>query len=126
MHKNTILIVDDEIENTKSMLVNIFQSYNYNLLFSIDGNDAIEKVKKNSVDLILLDVRMPKMDGYEVCKILKSKKSTREIPVIFLSAQTDDKYVQKGFEAGGADYVSKPLKISEVMAKIKIHLNVKS
>lgn len=116
-----ILVVDDTVENL-NVLKNILEKVNYEVYLSKDGNTAIKIAKELKPDLILLDILMPVIDGYETCKLLKEERSTRDIPIIFLSALTsaDDKI--KAFDVGGIDYIPKPFHDKEVIARVKAHL----
>ena len=116
-----ILVVDDAPANIK-LISDMLSPTGYTVMTKTSGRQAIDDARQNSPDLILLDIMMPGMDGYEVCRQLKSNEDTRDIPVIFMSAltQTNDKL--KGFEAGGVDYLTRPFKQKEVVARIEIHL----
>lgn len=118
-----ILIVDDEPNNLR-VLSAILQSNGYGVRQAIDGNTAIKAVKAEPPDLILLDILMPGIGGYEVCQQLKQYPKIAEIPVIFLSAlnRTQDKV--RGFEVGGVDYITKPFQVEEVLARINHQLKI--
>ncbi len=118
-----ILIVDDTPANLK-MLTTILSSHGYQVRRALSGSRALSSVAARSPDLILLDIRMEEMDGYEVCRLLKGDEKNREIPVIFISAlhETEDK--MRGFEAGGVDYITKPFQSKEVLARIEVHLTL--
>jgi diguanylate cyclase (GGDEF)-like protein len=88
------------------------------------GEKALKQIEKREVDLILLDIMMPEMDGYEVCKILKSNSETQDIPILFITAKTDDASIVKGFEIGGVDYITKPFRPIELLARVKTHLKL--
>lgn len=118
-----ILIVDDTPENLR-VLTDYLNEYEVNIRIAISGQDAIELLKNYKPDLILLDILMPKMTGYEVCHILKSHEHTKDIPIIFLTALNTEEDKLKAFEVGGVDFLSKPLQYSEVMARIRIHLTL--
>jgi PleD family two-component response regulator len=120
-----ILIVDDTPENL-TVLRQMLAEQNYMVRPALNGEIAINAVNMSSPDLILLDIRMPGMDGYEVCKQLKSEEKTRRIPVIFISAlnELDDKI--KAFSLGGVDYITKPFQAEEVLARVKTHLTLRS
>ncbi len=120
-----ILIVDDTPENL-TVLRQMLAEHNYMVRPALNGEIAIKAVNTSSPDLILLDIRMPGMDGYEVCKQLKSEEKTRRIPVIFISAlnELDDKI--KAFSLGGVDYITKPFQAEEVLARVKTHLTLRS
>lgn len=116
-----ILVVDDEKLNIELASVYLKEE-GYRVSFALNAIGAIESVKKFSIDLILLDINMPQTDGFEVCKMLKEDSSTKDIPVVFLTAQTDISYVSKAFEVGGSDYISKPFNSVELKARVKTHL----
>ena len=119
--KNTILAIDDKITNLqliKAMLSN--QDINVDLIQ--DSCKVSSFLETNSPDLILLDIMMPELDGYEVCKLLKENEKTKDIPVIFLTALDNDKNIAKGFEAGAVDYIKKPFKHFELIARVKTQL----
>jgi len=117
-----ILIIDDEPINLK--LLQKFLEKDYLLSFATDGYKAIDIVKKVKPDLIILDILMPKMNGYEVCRRFKQDEETAKVPVIFISALKESGEKVKGFEAGGVDFISKPFQVSEVLARIKTHLKL--
>ncbi len=121
--KSKILIVDDNIDNLK-LLSKIIIKSGYEALNAENGKDACQLVKQNKPDLILLDLIMPVMDGYETCSWLKRNKKTADIPVIFLSAKAELKDKVKGFELGGVDYITKPFDAVEIIARLKTHLGL--
>lgn len=118
---NKILVVDDTIENLNILKI-ILEKEGYEVFLSKDGYKAFDIAKELKPNLILLDILMPKIDGYETCKLLKECIHTKDIPVIFLSALTniDDKI--KAFEIGAIDYIPKPIHDKEVIARVKAHL----
>jgi phosphoserine phosphatase RsbU/P len=118
-----VFIVDDNMVNRK-LLVGILKKEGYSLLEAEDGEQAIEMTVQEMPDLILLDIMMPKKDGYDVCAQLKADKKTANIPIIFLSAksQTEDKI--KRLDLGGADYVTKPFDRGEVLARVRVQLKI--
>ena len=122
--KKTILIVDDTETNIDILLELL--SDEYDILVSLDGKNALEIVDEEKIDLILLDIMMPNMDGYEVCSILKASETTKDIPVIFITAKTDEDSIEKAYEVGGIDYVVKPFKPRELKARVKTQLELKS
>lgn len=119
-----ILIVDDISKNIQ-MVASILKKKGYQMAFAQNGKAALEHTKSVDFDLILLDIMMPEMDGYEVCERLKRDPETKGIPVIFLTAKTDVESVIRGFEIGAEDYVTKPFNASELMARVKSHLELK-
>jgi diguanylate cyclase (GGDEF)-like protein len=116
-----ILIVDDSPQNIK-LLGMILKDEGYRINVAQDGMQALKMVEKVSPDLILLDIMMPGMNGYETCKKLKGNSETRDIPVIFLSARVEPGDVVTGFEIGGADYITKPFNESILLARVKTHI----
>ena len=120
-----ILLVDDNPNNLR-LLVNLLRKNGYNVRPVPDGYLALEAVKKSLPDIILLDILMPNLDGYEVCQHLKADPQTKDIPVIFLSALSEGFDKAKAFEIGGADYITKPFQIEEVLARVKHQLTLRS
>ena len=119
--KQKILIVDDDPINIK-LLSEIFKT-EYEIIFTINGSQALEIATSQELpDIILLDIMMPVMDGYEVCKHLKSDSRTQNIPVIFISAKIEEEDELKGFEVGGIDYITKPFSSKITKARVKIQL----
>jgi len=116
-----ILVVDDSLVTLK-LLTEILTSHGYKVFTAPDGNTALRSVEVEMPDLILLDVKMPGMDGYEVCHKLKSAVDSSRIPVIFISGLYDANNKVKGFNAGGVDFINKPFQIEEVLARIETHL----
>jgi len=121
---HTIMVVDDEAPNRLLMEVTLKESYD--VVEAESGAHCLDLLGGHSVDLILLDVRMPDMNGYEVCKKIRSQHNTRNIPVIFLSANAMLDDVLKGYEAGGDDYITKPCELEEVLAKVKRNICVET
>ncbi|MEM9090144.1 MAG: response regulator [Cyanobacteria bacterium P01_F01_bin.53] len=119
-----ILVVDDLLENLR-LLATLLMEEGYEVRRAPDGAMALSNVPRFEPDLILLDIMMPEMNGYEVCQKLKANEHTRDIPIIFLSALdlTFDKV--KAFEVGAADYINKPFHPAEVMARVKNQLRIR-
>lgn len=122
--KPLILIVDDNPQNIQ-VLGNILYEKGYNISISNSGEHALQSTYIHPPDLILLDIQMPLMDGFEVCKTLKSNTKTNEIPVIFLTAASEMENVLKGFELGAVDYITKPFNASELTARVATHIELK-
>lgn len=120
-----ILVVDDLSENLK-VLVSMLDQEGYQVRPVNSGRLALQSTNAQKPDLILLDIRMPEMDGYEVCAKLKSNQETQDIPIIFISAYQDIEDKLKAFHVGGADYISKPFYIEEVQARVKIQLEMQA
>jgi len=116
-NKGNILIVDDTPLNV-SLLGDMLRRRHYEVWEALDGYRALEIVQQENPDLILLDINMPMMSGYEVCQRLKADPQTRDIPVIFISALNDVQDIVKAFEVGGVDYIVKPFQVREVMARV--------
>ncbi len=119
----TILIVDDITTNI-DILINGLENESYDIAVAVDGPSALEIIPNIKPDLIMLDIMMPGMSGYEVCKILKDNPETSKIPVIFLTALDQIKNKTEGFEIGAVDYVTKPFDIMEVRSRINTHLEL--
>ena len=119
--KADILIVDDKPANLR-LLSQMLVENGYQVRPAPDGSVALAAAQAQPPDLILLDIRMPEMDGYQVCKRLKADARTRDIPIIFISALDETQDKVKAFAIGGVDYVTKPFQIQEVLARVKTHL----
>ena len=122
--QDTIMVVDDAPANLR-LLQEMLQAKDYLVLTFPRGAMALTAATKNHPDLILLDIQMPEMDGFEVCRRLKADEALKEIPVIFISALTETSDKVKAFAAGGVDYVSKPFQFEEVNARVETHLNLR-
>lgn len=122
--KIEILIVDDIAENLQ-LLGNLLLENDYEVSFATNGLQAIESVEYSAPDLILLDVNMPEMDGYEVCTKLKSNEKFKNIPIIFITAKNNTEDIVKGFEVGGVDYITKPFNSKELLSRVSSHSNLK-
>ncbi len=121
--KSTILIVDDTDTNIDILLELLGEKYD--VLVAVDGKTALDVASKEKIDLILLDIMMPEMDGYEVCQRLKSSEETQNIPVLFITAKTDEDSIEKAYDVGGSDYITKPFKPRELLVRIKTQLKLK-
>ena len=122
--KKLILIVDDNPDNI-TLLGSLLTKSGYEVGAVPDGQRALKFIKNKLPDLILLDIMMPDLDGFEVCEKLKSDFLTQHIPVIFLTAKTGTEDIVKGFKLGGADYVTKPFNTEELLARINTHIEMK-
>lgn len=122
--KFKILIVDDNPKNLQ-VLGNLLEKQQYNVEYALSGKEALEWVNSDQFDLILLDIMMPGMDGYEVCETIRKDEQYQDIPIIFLTAKTDKESIVKGFELNAQDYVSKPFDTAELLARINTHLELK-
>src|SRR6267142_6236888 len=116
--KTVILVADDE-DAMLSLLREALQSVQYDVVVAHNGEEAIEKLRKTPPDLVLLDVQMPKMSGYDVCKKIKSDVFLRHIPVLMLTAQGSIHHKVTGLESGADDYVTKPFDMDELLARIR-------
>ncbi len=122
--KVVVLVVDDEPKNVR-LLQAMLLPVGYDILTATNGVEALESVNKTKPDLILLDIMMPKMDGYKVCEHINSDEDLKDIPIIFLTAKADVKDIVKGFDVGAVDYVTKPFKQAELVARVKTHVGFK-
>lgn len=119
--KPEILIVDDTPNNLRFLSTMLLEQ-GYEVRKAINGQMALRSVQTEPPNLILLDIRMPDMNGYEVCQKLKAEAQTKEIPVIFLSALDDPMDKVMAFDVGGVDYITKPFQFEEVLVRVKTHL----
>ena len=122
MSSKKILLVDD---SCTARLVNrmIFsQRLNYVLISASDGKEAVEKARDEKPDLILMDIVMPRMTGLQACRVLKENKETQKIPVILLTTRGEEQYVQEGYASGCSDYLTKPVKDTELLDLLKAYL----
>ena len=119
----SILIVDDVSDNIK-VAMNILKENNYNFSFAMDGKEALDVIKSKNFDLILLDIMMPKLNGFDVANILKQNPKTKDIPIIFLTAKTDIDSITKGFDFGAVDYITKPFHPAELISRVATHLEL--
>ncbi|MFE1745201.1 response regulator [Coleofasciculus sp. H7-2] len=124
-HKGIILIVDDTPTNL-GILFDFLADSGFKILVARDGESAIQKVEYAPPDLILLDVLMPGMDGFETCRLLKANQATKDIPVIFMTALTETADKVRGLNLGAVDYITKPLQHEEVLARVTIHLSIQN
>lgn len=125
LNKGIILIVDDTPTNLGSVL-DFLSASGFTVWVARSGASALKKVQYSQPDLILLDVLMPEMDGFETCQHLKAQDLTKDIPVIFMTALDDTESKVKGFNVGGVDYITKPLQHEEVLARALTHLNLRN
>jgi class 3 adenylate cyclase len=123
LHDCRVLIVDDTKANIDILVETLKSSYKINI--ATGGERALRSVHKSPPDIILLDILMPEIDGYEVCRRLKADPKTQDIPIIFISALNEVKDKTSGFNLGGADYITKPFETAEVKARVRAHLQLK-
>jgi two-component system, sensor histidine kinase and response regulator len=122
--QSRILIVDDNPKNIQ-VLANHLTNDDYEVEYASNGKDAVHMIEKEDFDLILLDVMMPGIDGFETCRRIKKIENKKHIPVIFVTAKTDLDSLTLGFEYGGVDYVSKPFKADELLLRVSTHIELK-
>jgi class 3 adenylate cyclase len=118
-----ILVVDDTPANIQTLAA-ILKEQGYQLSVATNGRQALELMEKMRPDLVLMDVMMPEMDGYEACGHIKASPSLRDIPIIFITAKTDTADIVRGFELGAVDYVGKPFNAHELTARVRTHLTI--
>lgn len=121
---NTILVVDDNPDNLR-LLAGILSEHHYKIRLAPNGERALATIRKEAPGLILLDIMMPVVDGFEVCRQLKQDKETAGIPIIFISALNETLEKIKAFSLGGVDYITKPFKSEEVLARVRTHLTLR-
>jgi two-component system, sensor histidine kinase and response regulator len=121
---DTILIVDDTPANL-SVLLQCLGDAGYRVLVAEDGEEALDQIAHAAPDLVLLDVMMPGIDGFETCRRLRANPATRDLPVIFMTALTDTREKLIGFDAGGVDYITKPVQHEEALARVATHLQIR-
>lgn len=121
MDDNTILVVDDSIINL-NILENLLDGYD--VIETTNGKSALSILEKEDVHLILLDIVMPEVDGYEICQKIKENEKTKNIPVVFITAKTDEDSIEKAYDVGGSDFVTKPFKPKELLARVKTQLKI--
>ncbi len=119
----SILIVDDEPKNIQ-LLGNILKEEQYQVEFATNGEEALEWNRSQTFSIILLDIMMPDMDGFEVCTRIKSNPETSQIPIIFITAKAESESIVKGFEYGASDYVTKPFNKSELLSRVETRLEL--
>ncbi|KNY29783.1 response regulator [Pseudobacteroides cellulosolvens] len=119
-----ILLVDDTAEHIEAAVL-VLKNSNFRIRVATSGDEALNLIYKQKPDLILLDIYMPQMDGFELCKLIKNTPDLRNIPIIFLTSYNDEESIRKGFDFGGQDYVVKPYNASELLARVNTHLILK-
>lgn len=119
--RDTILVVDDTPE-TLGFLTDTLDNAGFTVLIATDGESAVALVDQITPDLVLLDALMPGMDGFETCRRLKNEKLLSHIPVVFMTGLSETEHVLQGLAAGGVDYVTKPIIVEELLARIRVHL----
>jgi two-component system cell cycle sensor histidine kinase/response regulator CckA len=124
VEKGTVLVVDDQPEDMK-VLISSLQACGLTILVARQGEHAIDLAAQFTPDVILLDVRIPGMEGFETCRRLRAHETTHDIPIIFLMASSETVAKAKGFEVGGMDYLTKPFQSEEVIARVTAHLTIR-
>lgn len=122
-NRHTILVVDDNEDNSE--VLSYLRGRGFDILEAHNGESALQKAQEDHPDIILLDVLMPGMDGFETCRQLKSNRQTKDIPVIFMTALAEASHKVKGFQVGGVDYITKPIQYGEMLARVKTHLSIR-
>lgn len=123
--KNSIVLIVDDLPQNLEVLGGTLRQKGLQIAIAMSGAQALSVAEKKKPDLVLLDISMPEMDGYQVCEKLKSNPVTKDIPVIFLTAKTETEEIIKGFEVGAVDYITKPFKTSELLARVFTQLEIK-
>ena len=118
MSKKTVLVIEDE-ENLVELLKYRLEANDYNVESALDGEEGLEKIIKLKPDLVILDIMMPKMHGYEVCRLAKNNKATKDIPIIILTARTQIKDMNDAKKCGANAFISKPFEPAELLNEIK-------
>jgi len=122
MNSKKILIVDDEVDLVETVRFPL-EMEGYHVLVSYNGEDALNQARKENPDLILLDLMLPNLDGYKVCRLLKSDDRYKHIPILMLTAKSQEKDMALGMEIGANEYITKPFDIRDLLKKVKVHLN---
>ena len=121
MNSKKILVVDDEVDLVKTIRFSL-EAEGYTVLVSYNGEDALNQARKEAPDLVLLDIMLPKLDGYKVCRLLKFDERYKHIPIMMLTAKTQEKDKTLGVETGANEYITKPFDMDELIEKIKRYL----
>ncbi|OGP95627.1 MAG: hypothetical protein A2157_09140 [Deltaproteobacteria bacterium RBG_16_47_11] len=122
MNSKKILIVDDEVDLVETVRFPL-EMEGYRVLVSYNGEDALNQARKENPDLILLDLMLPKLDGYKVCRLLKFDDRYKHIPILMLTAKTQEKDKTLGMETGANEYITKPFEMDDLLKKVKAYLN---
>ncbi len=118
MNNNTTILIVDDIPKNIQMAMNILKNEGYNMLFAQSGTAAFDIIRENDIDLILLDIMMPELNGFEVCEVLKKDDNAKDIPILFLSGKDSTEDVERAYEVGGLDYILKPFINIELITKV--------
>jgi DNA-binding response OmpR family regulator len=122
MNPKKILVVDDEVDLVETVRFPL-EMEGFNVLVSYNGEDALSQARKEKPDLIILDLMLPKLDGYKVCRLLKFDERYKHIPILMLTAKTQEKDKVLGKETGADEYITKPFEMDYLMEKVKAYLN---
>ena len=122
MSPKKILVVDDEVDLVETVRFPL-EMEGYDVLVSYNGEDALNQARKENPDLIILDLMLPKLDGYKVCRLLKFDERYKHIPILMLTAKTQEKDKILGKETGADEYITKPFEMDDLMEKVKAYLN---
>jgi DNA-binding response OmpR family regulator len=122
MNTRKILVVDDEVDLVETVRFPL-EMEGFDVLVSYNGEDALNQARKEKPDLIILDLMLPKLDGYKVCRLLKFDEKYKHIPILMLTAKTQEKDKILGMETGADDYITKPFEMDYLMEKVKAHLS---
>lgn len=117
-----ILVAEDE-RDIRDLIIFTLEFAGFDVIAAVNGEEAVEKARQETPNLVLMDVRMPKMTGYEACRAIKETERGKDIPVVFLSAKGQESEINEGLEAGGTDYILKPFAPEELIAQVKEFLN---
>jgi DNA-binding response OmpR family regulator len=122
MKPKKILVVDDEVDLVETVRFPL-EMEGFDVLVSYNGEDALNQARKENPDLIILDLMLPKLDGYKVCRLLKFDERYKHIPILMLTAKTQEKDKTLGMETGADEYITKPFEMDYLMEKVKAYLN---
>ncbi|HYA11877.1 MAG TPA: response regulator [Thermodesulfovibrionales bacterium] len=122
MSQKKILLVDDEVDLVETIRFSL-ENEGFTVLVSYDGEDALNQARKENPDLILLDLMLPKLDGYKVCRLLKFDERYKHIPILMLTAKTQEKDKLLGKETGANEYITKPFDMDKLLGKVKSYLS---
>ena len=122
MNPKKIMIVDDEVDLVETVRFPL-EMEGFNVMVSYNGEDALNKAREESPDLIILDLMLPKLDGYKVCRLLKFDEKYKHIPILMLTAKTQEKDKILGMETGADEYITKPFEMEDLLEKVKTYLN---
>jgi two-component system, OmpR family, alkaline phosphatase synthesis response regulator PhoP len=122
MNPKKILVVDDEVDLVETVRFPL-EMEGFDVLVSYNGEDALSQARKEKPDLIILDLMLPKLDGYKVCRLLKFDERYKHIPILMLTAKTQEKDKVLGKETGADEYITKPFEMDYLMEKVKVYLN---